>query len=42
MISSYSWVYSGVQVDIDISNESDKYRLAVGGYSGDAVGFRYW
>ena len=25
----------GIQVDIDISNEVDKYRLTVGGYSRD-------
>ena len=26
----------GMQVGIDIGNESDGYRLTVGGYSGDA------
>ena len=32
----------GIQVGIDIGNESDGYRLAVGGYSGDASRYRFW
>ena len=31
------WVDTrGIQVDIEISNEIDGYRLTVGGFSGDA------
>ena len=31
-----------VQVGIGIGNESDGYRLTVGGYSEDAVRYWYW
>ena len=32
----------GMQVGIHIGDESDGYRLTVGGYSGDAGMYLYW